>query len=203
MTARVGLTGGIGSGKSTVAAMFADLGVPVLDLDLVGRSLLRGEAGLGAKLADIFGAAILDEQGDVDRAALAREAFASEAATAKLNAIMHPLIRREEDRWVARQSGGYCIIEASVLIESGGASRMDAVIVVMADAEKRRQRVVDRGSPSLQMLENILARQCSDEERLAVADYVVANNGLLPELRREVELVRQNLQQRFGTATKV
>jgi len=203
MVARVGLTGGIGSGKSTVAGMFVDLGVPVLDLDLIGRALLHDEPGLVAKLTGVFGSSILAADGRVDRAVLAREAFASKEATARLNAIMHPLIRREEDRWISRQSGDYCIVEASVLIESGGASRMDAVIVVLADLEQRRQRVAARGAMSPAMLENIVARQCDDEARLAVADYVIANSGSLSALRGEVEAIWHRLQQRFAATAKV
>lgn len=197
MTARVGLTGGIGSGKSTAAAMFAELGVPLLDLDRVGHDLLVSEPGIGKKLIGAFGASVCLPSGKVDRSELARIAFASPAATRRLNAIMHPLIRREEDRWVAAQTGGFCLIEASVLIESGGVSRMDATVVVMADAELRRERVRQREKPAMLLFENIIARQCGDEARLAAADYILANNGSLEELRDETQSVYERLRLRF------
>jgi len=198
--ARVGLTGGIGSGKSTVAAMFSELGVPLLDLDAVGRALLDTEADVGKKLARAFGETVLLPSGKVDRMELARIAFASFAATRRLNAIMHPLIRREEDRWVAGQNGGFCLIEASVLIESGGAPRMDAIVAVMTDSGQRRERVRRRGHPPMILFDRIVDRQCSDEERLAVADYIIANNGGLEQLGEETKNVYERLQARFPAA---
>ena len=163
MIARVGLTGGIGSGKSVVAAMFSELGVPLLDLDAVGRHLLQSQPAVVDRLVEAFGPEIRTISGEVDRARLAKLAFASQAATRRLNGIMHPLIRVEEDRWAAQQSGEYCLIEASVLIESGGAARMDAVAVVLADTALRRQRVGRRGSPSVELFDNILKRSGSND----------------------------------------
>jgi len=197
MIARVGLTGGIGSGKSVVASMFAALGVPLLDLDDAGRQLLHSEPSIIDKLVAGFGSSVRLPSGELDRGRLAELAFASQAATRRLNAIMHPLIRQEEDRWVSRQNGPYCLVEASVLIESGGANRMDAVVAVLADLAVRQQRVLQRGSPAIALFGSIVKRQCDDDERLAVSDYVIVNNGSLAELEAEVLSVHQRLLERF------
>lgn len=190
---RIGLTGGIGSGKSTVAGMFSELGVPVLDLDRVGRKLTHSDTKCLQQLVAVFGEDILQPDGSLDRRALARRCFADAGETEKLNAVMHPLIRQEEDRWVNAQQTDYVIIEASVLIESGGAERMDAVIVVLADEELRLQRVLTRGDRSAEEFRAIVARQCGDGERRQVADYVIENSGGLIQLREGVHTVHQLL----------
>jgi len=183
---RVGLTGGIGSGKSTVAAMFAELGIPVLDLDQVGHAVVSpGTDGL-QQLVKTFGREILNPDASLNRKALANHCFSDAENTAKLNAITHPLIRQAEQVWLQQQQGSYAIIEASVLLESGGAERMDAVIVVLADVALRRQRVLRRGDRSADEFEAIVNRQCSDEERREAANFVIVNTGNLDDLRRQV-----------------
>jgi len=199
-TAAVGLTGGIGSGKSTVAAMFRALGVPVLDLDAVGHRLAEpGQEGHAA-LVHAFGRGILSADGTMDRGRLADMCFASEEATQRLNSIMHPLIWREAERWLSEQTTPYALIEASVLIESGGAGRMDVVIVILADEEIRRQRVRQRGGRSSALFEQIIRRQCTDTERLQTADIVICNNDSLMQLQAEVEGIHGQLTQRFRLA---
>jgi len=199
--AAVGLTGGIGSGKSTVAAMFRELGVPVLDLDVVGRQLAEpGQAGQTA-LVRAFGSGILQpDGGGIDRERLATLCFASEAATQRLNRVMHPLIWQQAEAWLAHQTTPYALIEASVLIESGGARRMNAVIVVLAGEALRRHRVQQRGGRGAQCFDDILQRQCSDAERLRVADVVIRNDDGLDALRLRVEEVHGHLTQRFSAA---
>jgi len=185
-TKRVGLTGGIGSGKSSVAAMFAALGVAVLDLDQVGRSVVApGSKGLD-QLCDAFGDSILDANGSLNRAALAQHCFAHAGETDKLNAILHPLIRQAEDAWLKQQNSCYAIIEASVLLESGGETRMDALIVVLANTELRRQRVLSRGDRNSAQFDAIVARQCNDDERRESADIVFINESSFKELQLNV-----------------
>lgn len=190
---RIGLTGGIGSGKSTAAAMFSEMGVPVLDLDRVGRSLAETDADCLGQLVAAFGEEILQADGRLDRRSLARHCFASAAETERLNAIMHPLIRQEENRWVKRQQADYVMIEASVLLESGDAGRMDALVVILADEKLRLQRVLARGDRSQDEFASIAARQCSDAERRLMADYVIDNNGSLQQLRQRVQALHQML----------
>ncbi len=194
--ARVGLTGGIGSGKSAVAAIFAEHGVPVLDLDHVGRQMSARPENT-ARLAAAFGREILRADGSLDRERLAGTCFSSAAKTARLNRIMHPLIWREAENWVARQQAAYVLIEASVLIESGGASRMDAVVAVLADEALRRRRVLRSRDFSPARFQAILERQCDDQKRRAVADYIVENNGNMAELRKKIEGLHGRLTRRF------
>jgi len=183
---RIGLTGGIGSGKSTVAAMFAKLGVPVLDLDKVGHAVVSpGSVGL-QQLVETFGANILKPDASLNRKALAQRCFSNAEQTRKLNAIMHPLIRQAEATWLQQQQGEYAIIEASVLLESGGAERMDAVIVVLADLALRRQRVLARGDRSADAFDAIVDRQVSDAERHEAADFVIINTAGLVDVQKQV-----------------
>jgi len=189
----IGLTGGIGSGKSTVAAMFAEFGVPVLDLDQVGRQLATTDDACLCRLVAAFGKKILRADGCLDRKALAAHCFSDAGETARLNAIMHPLIWREEEDWLNRQQSDYAIIEASVLLESGGAKRMDAMIVIMADESIRLQRVLARGHQNEMEFRAILDRQCDDNMRMRMADYVIENNGSLQQLQQHVLTVHRGL----------
>ncbi|OIO72134.1 MAG: dephospho-CoA kinase [Zetaproteobacteria bacterium CG1_02_53_45] len=184
---RIGLTGGIGSGKSTVATMFAELGLPVLDLDKVGRELLAPGTVALQRVVQVFGDGFVLPDGSLDRRALAAHCFASAQATKELNGIMHPLIWQAEQQWLAGQSGELAIIEASVLLESGGAGRMDAVIVVMAEQPVRLQRVLARGLQDEHAFYAIIKRQCTDEQRREQADFLIDNNDSLQALRDQVD----------------
>jgi len=192
---RIGLTGGIGSGKSTVAAMFDALGVPVLDLDKVGHAVVvPGSTGL-AQLVETFGRDILNPDASLNRKKLAQRCFSNAEQTRQLNAIMHPLIRQAEASWLQQQQSDYAIIEASVLLESGGVERMDAVIVVLADLTLRRQRVLARGDRSADEFDAIVDRQVSDAERRQAADYIIDNTGSLAALQQQVLKTHALLQQ--------
>jgi len=200
---RIGLTGGIGSGKTTAAAMFADLGVPILDLDQVGHSITQaGSTGL-RQLADAFGADIIQPDGSLNRKRLAQHCFSDAGRTQQLNAILHPLIWQAEETWLQQQQGDFAIIEASVLLESGGIQRMDAIIVVLADLELRRQRTMARNHCSSSQFEAIIQRQCSDKERRHAADFSLINNTDIAHLQQQVITVYHALQQRFHTAVTV
>jgi len=192
---RIGLTGGIGSGKSTVAAVFTGLGVPVLDLDRVGHDVVApGSAGL-KKLIEAFGNDILNPDGALNRKLLAQRCFSDPEQTRKLNAMMHPLIWQIEESWLQQQQGDYVLIEASVLLESGGADRMDAVIVVLADVALRRQRVLARGDRNESEFNAIVNRQVSDAARREAADFIIANTGSLVQLQQKVQEIHALLQQ--------
>jgi len=171
--------------------------VPVLDLDLVGRRIVDRPEIKDALVAT-FGKAVLRPDRSIDRAELADICFTDAGNTARLNRIMHPLIWREAEDWIAARREPYVVIEASVLIESGGASRMDAVVVVLAAEETRRRRVEARSGFDRDRFRNVLARQCSDAERRRVADYVIENDGPLSRLRAQVERLYRRLEARFG-----
>ncbi|MDQ6955317.1 MAG: dephospho-CoA kinase [Mariprofundaceae bacterium] len=188
----IGLTGGIGSGKSTVADMFAEIGVPVLDLDAVGHALLD-EPRVQTALLVTFGASIQNKQGAIDRRALAAQAFANPQQTKALNAIMHPEILRREQAWITKQSVPYVMIEASVLLESGGVDRMDGLIVVIANEKLRKLRVLSRGKQNEAMFERIKQRQCEDAMRYKYADHILKNEGTLESLNKQVLSLSQEL----------
>ncbi|MFC1536290.1 dephospho-CoA kinase [Pseudomonadota bacterium] len=193
----VGLTGGIGSGKSTVASIFCSLGVPVLDLDLVGQQVTASNPEVLERLVKRFGREVLD--GDrLNRKRLAEICFSSREKTKQLNDILHPLIWQKMDEWAKEQKTDYVIIEASVLIESGGCDRMGATIVVEADMPDRRQRVLSRGMQTARLFESIVSIQCSDEARRCHADFTIRNSGTVEALKEEVESLHGVLNTQFG-----
>lgn len=179
-----GLTGGIGSGKSTLANIFKQHGISVLDLDQVGHIIINEDKEAQHELIQAFGEDILNQQ-HIDRKRLAQVAFASSQNTQILNKIMHPRIQAYESGWRNQQNAAMAIIEASVLIESGGVSRMDALLVVLCDEALRWQRVKQRGNQSKQRFDQIVQQQCSDEERIKHADYIFDNNGRLGHLEQQ------------------
>ncbi|MGH9540823.1 MAG: dephospho-CoA kinase [Terriglobales bacterium] len=186
---RVGLTGGLCSGKSTVAAWLAEMGIPVLNADAIGHEFLAAGTPVYAALVNTFGPAILDAGGAVDRRALASRAFASPAATRSLNAILHPPIQAEADRRLAeleRAGQPLAVVEAALFIEAGSHRRFDRLVVVTCDREEKIRRFLLRAHASRAEAEARLAAQMPDEEKARLADFVVDNSGTLDGLRRQV-----------------
>jgi dephospho-CoA kinase len=185
---RVGLTGGIGSGKSEVAQRLAARGAIVIDADAIAREVVApGTPGLAAVVAE-FGDDVLAPDGSLDRAALARRVFADEGARRRLNAIVHPLVRAETARrFAAAPRDAIVVNDVPLLVETGLAPSYDVVVVVDASPETQLRRLVEhRGMPATDAQARIAA-QASREERLAVATYVVRNDGDLDDLDRQVE----------------
>jgi dephospho-CoA kinase len=184
---RIGLTGGIGSGKSTAARRFAELGALVIDADAVAREVVEpGTEGLAAVVAE-FGPQVLD--GDrLDRPALAKVVFADDTARERLNGILHPRIRaRVAERIAAAPAGTVVVQDVPLLVETGQAGDYDLVVVVEAPAELRVQRLGrDRGMPAEQVRAR-MAAQASDEQRRAAADVVLVNDAGPDELRAQVD----------------
>jgi len=197
MIARVGLTGGIGSGKSTVANIFSRFGIPVLDLDEVGKRLTSQPDHL-AILVNAFSDRILHGDGSLDRHELARICFSDAEKTEHLNRIMHPPIWDAMETWLARQHACYALIEASVLIESGGVSRMDDVVVIVADESIRRERVLASRGMSAAYFDAIVQRQCNDDIRCATADYVIRNNADLSVLHTKIDVLHHQLMKKYS-----
>jgi dephospho-CoA kinase len=187
---RVGLTGGIGSGKSAVAERLAAHGAVVLDADKAARAVVEpGTPGL-ARIAETFGPGVLREDGSLDRPKLAEIVFADEAARATLNAIVHPLVHdhmRAAEQSALRASGDNTVIvhDVPLLAEGGRGSEFDLVIVVDAPPELQVQRLAARGMPEQQARAR-MAAQATREQRLAVADIVIDNSGTLEDLDRRV-----------------
>jgi len=195
--ARVGLTGGIGSGKSTAANIFSEFKIPVLDLDEVGKRLTSKPDHL-TMLVNAFGDGILRGDGSLDRHALARICFADPEKTEHLNRIMHPPIWDAAEAWLARQHACYALIEASVLIESSGVSRMDDVVVVVANESIRRERVLASRDMNAADFDAIVQRQCNDDIRCVAADYVIRNNADLSALHTNIDAFHHQLMEKYS-----
>jgi dephospho-CoA kinase len=184
---RIGLTGGIGSGKSTVAALLAERGARVVDADRIAREVVEpGTAGLEAVVGE-FGPGVLAADGSLDRAALAAIVFGDPAARARLDGIVHPLVRARAAELVAAAPADAVVVQdVPLLVETGQAAAFDLVLVVEADAETRVQRLVGRGL-SADDARARMASQATDEERRAVADVVLRNDGDRAALAAQVE----------------
>lgn len=182
----VGLTGGIGSGKSHVAGYFADLGARVIDADQLARDVVeRGTDGFDEVVA-AFGDSVL-RNGDLDRHALAEIVFADKDAKRKLEEIIHPRVRRAfEESISSLKEDEILIYEIPLLVEAGAGERFDFVITVESEIETRRERLKKRGMFPSQIEARIQA-QASAEARIAVANYVILNNSSEDFLLREVE----------------
>ncbi|GGL76238.1 dephospho-CoA kinase [Glutamicibacter protophormiae] len=191
----VGLTGGVASGKSVVAAKLAQLGAVLIDADALARVVVEpGTPGLAA-IRETFGERMLQEDGTLDRAALGALVFSDEAAREKLNAIVHPLIREESARLrQAAPSGALVVEDVPLLAESGQAPAYDVVIVVQAPREERIRRMVEDRGWTRQDAEARMAAQATDEQRAEIADYLLVNDGSREQLLARVEeLYRQEL----------
>jgi dephospho-CoA kinase len=191
---RVGLTGGIASGKSTVAELLVELGAVLFDGDALAREVVaRGTPGL-ARVVEEFGEDLVTAEGDLDRAALGRIVFADESARRRLEAITHPLIfERYAELEAAAPPGAVVVHDIPLLAESGRADTFDAVIVVDVPAELQVERMMrDRGW-TREEAESRIAAQASREDRLAIATYVIDNTGSHEDLRARVEAVYADL----------
>jgi dephospho-CoA kinase len=183
---RIGLTGGIASGKSTVADMFAALGVPIIDTDVIAREVV--EEGMPAleKIRKRFGRAVFDAHGNLDRAALRGVIFADDSARRDLEAILHPRIGAETIRQMNEADGTYQIVVVPLLVGSALLDVVDRVLVVDCDEETQIKRLLARDAETRDQARRILSAQASRQERLAVADDVIYNGGDLEVTRASV-----------------
>lgn len=194
----IGLTGGIGSGKSTVAAILAELGAVVIDADKIGHEIyLPGTEGFERVVAE-FGADVVAADGTIDRRRLGARVFDDPAALARLNAIVHPLIGEETRRWMqaalAAATGNPIVVEAPVMLEAGW-KFFDRVWVVVVSREVAIARVMASRGLSREEVERRIDAQMSNDERERHADLVIRNDGTLAELRAQVEAGWRALQQ--------
>jgi dephospho-CoA kinase len=199
---RIGLTGGIASGKSTVTQRFAELGVPVIDADVASRIVVEpGTAGL-AQVVARFGAGVLDERGRLDRRALRDLIFKDASLRQALDAILHPLIRAEMEREGAQAKAPYVVMAIPLLVEGGNAGKqVDRVLVVDADETLQIQRLQARDGSSQEQARAILSSQASRTARLAVADDVLLNAGSVAELRQAVDRLHEKYLQLAQTSS--
>ena len=198
MILRVGLTGGIASGKSTIARLFAALGAATVDADAVVARLYRpGNAGHQA-VVRAYGRGVLRADEEIDRQKLADLAFASPEAAKKLNALIHPLVIEEENRIMRAEEARFpgrdriFVVEATLLLEAGGRQRYDKIVVVDVDPETQIARGVGRGMAREEVVRRI-AHQMPREERLRHADYVIDNSGDARQAEIETHRVFERL----------
>lgn len=181
----VAITGGIGSGKTTVANQFAALGIEVVDADLIAREVVAPGTPALAAITSHFGPEILTEQGLLDRRVLRERIFSDPAAKSWLNALLHPIIRSEMLRQCAAVSSPYCLLVVPLLVENRLTELADRVLVIDVDEATQIERTCRRDGVSREQAEAILASQANRSERLAMADDVLDNQSGTTETIRE------------------
>lgn len=190
----IGLTGGIGSGKTTVANFFASLGAPVYIADDQAKKLLKTSSNVKAKVLENFGEGAYSD-GEPDREFLAEKVFKDKVQLEKLNSIIHPAVAADFQEWKQQQNYHYVVYEAAILFESGSYKNCDLTILVTADYAQRIQRILKRDNSTIAEIEARIANQWSDEKKIALADFVI-NNSELSETRKKVEKIHLFLLQR-------
>lgn len=188
---RIGLTGGLASGKSTVAALFAAKGVPVIDTDLIARDVVRTGTPAHAAVANAFGKSILDPTGAVDRARLRERVFADPHARRQLESILHPHIRAETEHRSARLIAPYCVVVVPLLIETDFDELVDRILVIDAEEALQIERAMRRSGLTSEAVRAILAAQTDRATRRARADDIIENNGDAAGLAPQIDALHQ------------
>jgi len=195
---KVGLTGGIASGKSTVSGLFAALGVPVIDADQIARDVLAPGTALLARVLERFGEGLRLPGGELDRRALRERVFAEPAERAALEGLLHPAIRAELQRRAQAAGGLYQILAIPLLVEQDLKASVDRVLLVDCSPQLQLRRVQIRDAVPLAQAQAVLAAQASRAARLSVADDIILNEGDLAALRGQVE----SLHARYSTLAR-
>lgn len=188
----VGLTGGIGSGKSTVAAMFAEYGVPVYNSDLEAKKIMVDSGDVRKKIVTLLGEDSF-RNGELDRAYIARCVFKDAKLLQALNAIVHPAVREHFSAWTKKQRSEYVIQEAAIIFENGTHEFYDYVILVTAPLDTRIKRVVERDGVGPEKVMERIQNQWDDARKIALADFVIANSDLEKTAAQVAEIHRKLL----------
>ncbi len=188
----LGLTGSIGSGKSTVARMFQELGAEIIDADKVGHSLLEKKE-VRESIVKNFGSSVLDKEGKIERRKLGRIVFRDKRRLEELNSIIHPLISSEIKRRITFSQARIVIIDAAILLETGWDSLVDKVIVVNASYETRRKRIKESSLLGSKEVEGIIEAQFFQDEKIKRADFLIENEKGIEESKRQVERIWKEL----------
>ena len=188
---KVGLTGGIASGKTTVANHFADIGVPVIDTDVIARQVVTpGEPAL-EEIRERFGDSVINESGELNRIAMRKLIFFDDKLRIALENILHPRIGAETRRQSAAADGDYQVIVVPLLVGSPLLQFIDRVLVVDCDEDTQVERLLARDAESTQQARKIISAQASRDQRLAIADDIIDNNRELAEMKQQVALLDQ------------
>ncbi len=187
----VALTGGIGSGKTTACRLFETLGTPIIDADLIARSLVEpGEPALD-EITQQFGSSVLTTKGTLDRKRVRQLIFSDREKRHLLESILHPRIRREMVRRIAELTTPYCIVAIPLLVESGQIEIADRVLVIDTTESEQLQRVIERDEQAKEAVAAIISSQASRAARLALADDIIDNSGDIGHLQAQVESYHQ------------
>ncbi len=193
MTIKVGITGGIGSGKSTVCKIFKLLGVPVFEADRVAKDLMNSNSDVIDQLIRLFGKDIYTVNKELDRKNLAKIIFSSDIEREKVNQIVHPVVRTEFKNWVQIQNASYIIHEAAILFESGFYRMMDFTILVTAPEEMRIKRVLERDGGDTKKVKERITKQWPDSEKRKLASFELKNDNndlIIPQIIKIDENLR-------------
>jgi len=184
---RIGLTGGIASGKSTVADLFADKGVPVIDTDVIAREVVEAGKPALEEIREAFGNDVIRDDGTLDRKAMRRIVFEDPGKRTRLESILHPRIRDEAFARADEADGDYLLIVVPLMVESPMRDRMDRILVVDVPEATQLERLLARDAETPEQARRMLAAQAGRAERLAIADDVIDNGGTLEATRQQVD----------------
>lgn len=187
----VGLTGGIGSGKSTVADYFAALGVPTISSDQLARDVVKPETQALEDIVQYFGAEVINPDGTLNRSALREAIFHNETDRIWLENLLHPLIAKERETQIAAADFPYVVVEIPLLLEKNLGSEVDRILVVDTPESLQKSRVVGRDQVSRESVEAVMQKQVSAAERRAGADDIIDNSGDLESLRSQVQSLHE------------
>ena len=191
---QVGITGGIGSGKSLVSHIFKLLGVPIYDADSRAKSIMTTDGILVSQIKKEFGVLSYHSDGSVNREYLAQHVFSDPKKLKRLNELVHPRVGEDFKRWVEEQRTPYVLKEAALLFEAGSDKALDTILVVSAPEELRINRVLQRDKHrTAQQVMDIIRNQLKEEEKLKLSDYIIVNDGNSPVIPRVLELHKQFL----------
>lgn len=186
----VGITGGIGSGKTTVAHMFQDLGIPVYNSDNEAKELTNSSQIIRTELISLFGTEAYKD-GTLNRKFLAEKIFNDKLLLEKVNAIIHPQVALHFSNWVSEQNSKYVLKEAAILYESGAYKYCDLVILVIASEKERIRRVIERDKVSKEEVMARMKNQWSDERKMNLADFIIQNDDLSETLKQVISIHSQ------------
>ena len=187
----VGLTGGIGSGKSTVAKLFLQLGIPVYNSDDVAKELMNNSNSLQAKIIELLGNDAI-YGGQINRSFIAEKVFGNKKMLENLNAIVHPEVKKHFSKWLKNQNSKYVIKESALIFENNMQNQFDFIIVVLSETTERIKRIIERDGRSLNQIKAIIEKQTSDDVRCAHADYII-HNQTTDGLKAQVENINHQI----------
>ncbi|MGJ1448129.1 dephospho-CoA kinase [Sphingobacterium spiritivorum] len=193
MGLKIGITGGIGAGKSIICNIFKVLGIPVYNADQEAKDIMIKSEKVRTALTETFGKETYFEDGSLNRAFLSSKVFGDEAQLKLLNGIVHPAVIRAGEEWAQKQTAAYSLKEAALLFETGSYRQLDYTILVTAPEDIRIARVVARDHTEAEKVRDRISKQMSDKEKSELADFIVINDGIQPLLPQVLHLHQQFL----------